>query len=74
MEVTLIVANGKQMGKKISVSSSKFLIGRGEECHLRPQSSMVSRKHCLISIEDNSAAIERTLLSLTIRNSKRGGS
>jgi len=58
MEVILVVANGKQMGKKISVSSSKFLIGRGEECHLRPQSSLVSRKHCIILIEENSAAIE----------------
>jgi predicted component of type VI protein secretion system len=58
MEVSLIVASGKQMGKRISVSSPKFLIGRGEECHLRPQSSMVSRKHCVISIEGNSAAIE----------------
>jgi len=58
MEVNLIIANGKQMGKKISISSSKFLIGRGEECHLRPQSSLVSRKHCVILIEGNSAAIE----------------
>jgi predicted component of type VI protein secretion system len=58
MEVSLIVASGKQMGKRISVSSPKFLIGRGEECHLRPQSSMVSRKHCVIVIEGNSAAIE----------------
>jgi len=58
MEVHLIVANGKQMGKKILVSSSKFLIGRGEECHLRPQSSLVSRKHCVILIEKDLAAIE----------------
>ena len=58
MEVNLIVANGKQMGKKVSISSSKFLIGRGEECNLRPQSSLVSRKHCVILIEKDSAAIE----------------
>ena len=58
MEVNLVVANGKQMGKKISVSSSKFLIGRGEECQLRPQSNLVSRKHCVILIEKDSAAIE----------------
>ena len=58
MEVNLIVANGKQMGKKISISSPKFLIGRGEECNLRPQSSLVSRKHCVILIEKDSAAIE----------------
>ena len=58
MEVNLIVANGKQMGKKVSISSSKFLIGRGEECNLRPQSSLVSRTHCVILIEKDSAAIE----------------
>jgi pSer/pThr/pTyr-binding forkhead associated (FHA) protein len=58
MEVNLIVANGKQMGKKVSIASSKFLIGRGEECNLRPQSSLVSRKHCVVLIEKDSAAIE----------------
>ncbi len=58
MEVNLIVANGKQMGKKISISSPRFLIGRGEGCNLRPQSSLVSRKHCVILIEKDAAAIE----------------
>jgi predicted component of type VI protein secretion system len=58
MEVNLIVANGLQMGKKVSIASPKFLIGRGEECNLRPQSSLVSRKHCVILIEKDSAAIE----------------
>jgi pSer/pThr/pTyr-binding forkhead associated (FHA) protein len=58
MEVYLIVASGKQVGKKIAISSPKFLIGRGEECHLRPQSSLVSRKHCVILVEEGSAAIE----------------
>ena len=58
MEVNLIVANGKQMGKKVSISSSKFLIGRGEECNLRPQSNLVSRTHCVILIEKDLAAIE----------------
>jgi pSer/pThr/pTyr-binding forkhead associated (FHA) protein len=58
MEVNLIVANGKLVGKKIPIASSKFLIGRGEECQLRPQSSLVSRKHCVILIEKDSAVIE----------------
>ncbi|MFZ1932135.1 MAG: FHA domain-containing protein [Thermoguttaceae bacterium] len=58
MEVNLIVANGKLMGKKIPIASSKFLIGRGEECNLRPQSNLVSRQHCLILVEKDSAAIE----------------
>jgi pSer/pThr/pTyr-binding forkhead associated (FHA) protein len=58
MEVNLIVANGQQMGKKFPIAAPKFLIGRGEECALRPQSSLVSRKHCVILIEKDSAAIE----------------
>ncbi len=58
MEVNLIVANGKQMGKRVPIASSKFLIGRGEECNLRPQSSLVSRKHCVILIEKDSVVIE----------------
>ena len=58
MEVKLIVANGKQAGKEISVKSAKFLIGRNEDCQLRPQSHLVSRKHCAILIEEDSATIE----------------
>jgi predicted component of type VI protein secretion system len=58
MEVNLIVANGKLLGKKIPIAKPQFLIGRGEECNLRPQSSLVSRKHCVILVEKDSAAIE----------------
>lgn len=58
MEVKLIVVNGKQAGKEIPVSVPKFLIGRGEECQIRPQSSLVSRKHCAILIEEGSVVIE----------------
>jgi pSer/pThr/pTyr-binding forkhead associated (FHA) protein len=58
MEVNLIVANGKLAGKKIPVASSKFLIGRGDECQVRPTSSLVSRRHCLILVEGDSATIE----------------
>ena len=58
MEVKLVVANGKQAGKEISVKSPKFVIGRGEDCQLRPQSHLVSRRHCVILIDEDSAAIE----------------
>ena len=58
MEVKLIVVNGKQKGKEIPVAAPKFLIGRGEGCQLRPQNSLVSRKHCAILTEGNSAAVE----------------
>ena len=52
MQVKLVVANGKQAEKKIPVTGPKFLIGRGEGCQLRPQSTGVSRKHCVILVEE----------------------
>lgn len=58
MEVKLVVANGKQTGKEIPIKGPHFLIGRGEGCQLRPQSSEVSRKHCDIVVEKGAAAIE----------------
>jgi pSer/pThr/pTyr-binding forkhead associated (FHA) protein len=58
MEVNLIVANGKLLGKMIPITSPTFLIGRGEMCNLRPQSSLVSRKHCVILVEKDTVAIE----------------
>ena len=58
MKIKLIVASGKQAGKEIPVAGHKFLIGRGERCQLRPQCSEVSRKHCVILIEEGAATIE----------------
>lgn len=58
MEVKLVVTNGKQAGTKISIKGNSLLIGRGEECNLRPQSSLVSRKHCRIEIAEGAVAIE----------------
>jgi len=58
MEVKLVVIGGKQAGMEIRVRRPKFLVGRGEECQLRPQSHLISRKHCAILVEDGSATIE----------------
>jgi predicted component of type VI protein secretion system len=58
MEIKLIVAGGKQTGKEIPIAGRKFLIGRSEECQLRPQHTEVSRKHCVILVEERSASIE----------------
>ena len=51
MEVKLIVVSGKHAGKEIPLPGKKCLIGRGEECQLRLQSTMVSRKHCLLRFD-----------------------
>lgn len=58
MEVKLVVVSETQTGREIPVAGAKFLIGRGEECQLRPQSSLVSRKHCALLIEKGVVAIE----------------
>jgi predicted component of type VI protein secretion system len=58
MEVKLVVVGGKQAGTEVPIPTRRFLIGRGEECHLRPHSKSVSRKHCAIVVEEGVAAIE----------------
>lgn len=52
MDVKLIVANGKHIGEKVPVSGPKFIIGRSEECQLRPRSDLISRHHCAVVIEE----------------------
>lgn len=52
MKVQLIVVRGKPEGKVIPLTGSKFKIGRGETCHLRPNSEQVSREHAEFSIAD----------------------
>lgn len=48
MQMQLKVVTGGQAGKLISVKHDKFLIGRSDDCHLRPKSESISRRHCAI--------------------------
>ncbi len=48
MQLHLRVANGAHEGKLIAVKHDKFLIGRSDDCHLRPKSESISRRHCAI--------------------------
>lgn len=57
MEVKLIVASGKHAGQEVPVKGPKFLIGRAEDCQLRPGSDLVSRHHCAIIAEEGSVAV-----------------
>jgi len=50
MKVQLIVVQGKPEGKTIPLQGPIFKIGRGETCHLRPNSEQVSREHSEFSI------------------------
>lgn len=58
MELKLVVVGGKHAGMEIPVAGPKFLIGRGDNCHLHAQSKSVSRKHCLIVINDGMVTLE----------------
>jgi len=57
MEVKLVVIGGKNQGREIPVTGPEFLIGRGEECHLRPSSDRVSRKHCAIRLHEGRVTV-----------------
>jgi predicted component of type VI protein secretion system len=52
MDMKLKVLEGKNAGQQIAVKAKKFLIGRAEDCHLRPGSELISRHHCAILVED----------------------
>jgi predicted component of type VI protein secretion system len=45
MKAQLVVVQGKPEGKVIPLLGPNFKIGRGEGCHLRPNSERVSREH-----------------------------
>jgi pSer/pThr/pTyr-binding forkhead associated (FHA) protein len=51
MKVQLIVVQGKPEGKTIPLLTPRFKIGRGETCHLRPNSEQVSREHAEFVVE-----------------------
>jgi predicted component of type VI protein secretion system len=52
MKVSLVVNQGKPEGKEIPIRLNQFLIGRDADCHLRPASPMVSKRHCALLIRD----------------------
>lgn len=57
MKVQLKVLSGSHAGKCISISRPRFVIGRGEDCQLRPNSDSVSRNHCAITVADNKVTV-----------------
>jgi len=57
MQVKLKVIGGRNDGREIKISVPKFVIGRGDDAHLKPGSDLVSRHHCLLKIEDGALHI-----------------
>ena len=48
LSVRLIVEVGRSKGRAVDVRPPRFLIGRDQECHLRPNSNAISRHHAAI--------------------------
>lgn len=57
VEVKLKVQAGSNAGKEIPVPMSRFLIGRSDECQLRPKSDAISRNHCVILVHEEDVTI-----------------
>lgn len=57
MRAELKVVEGKHQGAVIPINRKKFLVGREEDCHLRPNSDLVSRHHCVFTIDDYSVRL-----------------
>lgn len=52
LRAELKILVGKHQGKVIPLAAKKFLVGREQDCHLRPNSDLVSRHHCVFTIDD----------------------
>ncbi len=58
MKLSLVVLSaGKAAGQAIPVNLSQFIIGRDKQCHLRPISPLISKRHCAILVKENKAFI-----------------
>ncbi len=52
LSAQLVVRGGKHEGKRIKLDRGRFLIGREQDCNLRPASDLVSRHHCVFHVDD----------------------
>jgi pSer/pThr/pTyr-binding forkhead associated (FHA) protein len=43
---------GKPEGSELEFPEGEFVVGRGPECHVRLNSELVSRQHCLLMIHE----------------------
>jgi pSer/pThr/pTyr-binding forkhead associated (FHA) protein len=58
MQVTLVVqSGGSAAGRTVPVSGFPFVIGRDEECHLRPASATVSKRHCELKVKSGKVSL-----------------
>jgi predicted component of type VI protein secretion system len=58
MKLSLVVlSEGKWKGKEIVIQSPQFVIGRDPQCHLRPASPTISKRHCAVLVRGERAFV-----------------
>ena len=55
--VSLTVVGGVHSGRQIPLPVGNFLVGREQDCQLRPQSDLVSRHHCVFMVDEYGARL-----------------
>jgi pSer/pThr/pTyr-binding forkhead associated (FHA) protein len=58
MKLSLVATQGKGAGKVIPIPLAQFLIGRDPQCHLRPASPLISKRHCALLIRGEKAFVQ----------------
>ena len=58
MRVKLKVLKGSKAGTVWPVNGHQLLIGRGEDCDLRPRNDNISRRHCVIRVTDSQILVQ----------------
>ncbi len=57
LRAELKVVGGKQHGSLIGLETRKFLVGREQDCQMRPSSESVSRHHCVFTLDEFSVRL-----------------
>ena len=53
MKASLVVSRGLNQGREIPITHTPFTIGRDPSCTLRPKSANISRRHCMLIIDND---------------------
>ena len=52
MLAILRVIRGPYAGQEVRMTASRLLVGRDMDCHLRPNTRFISRRHCLLWFDE----------------------
>ena len=57
MDLKIKIIGGRSANQEVAITRPEFLIGRADECQLRPKSETVSRRHAAIELHESSVLI-----------------